>query len=77
MIMSKNKIYDCITFFDENLLVNSRFEILDNVVDYFIVCESCFDHKGERKKIFEVQVDLLSLLLKNKTRILEVRNKTK
>ena len=49
--MNKKKIFDCITFFDENLLVNSRFEILDNVVDYFIVCESRFDHRGERKKI--------------------------
>ena len=24
----QNKIYDCITFFDENLIVNARFEIL-------------------------------------------------
>ena len=49
--MPKNKIYDCITFFDENLLVNSRFEILKDVVDYFIVCESNYDHKGNKKKI--------------------------
>ena len=51
MIMSKNKIYDCITFFDENLLVNSRFEILKDVVDYFVICESNYDHKGNKKKI--------------------------
>ena len=49
--MVKNKIYDCITFFDENLLVNLRFEILNDVVDYFIVCESNFDHKGKKKKL--------------------------
>ena len=49
--MSKNKIYDCITFFDENLLTNSRFEILDKVVDYFVICESKFDHKGDKKKL--------------------------
>ena len=48
--MTRNKIYDCITFFDENLLVNSRFEILKEVVDYFIVCESSYDHKGNKKK---------------------------
>ncbi len=30
--MYKNKIYDCITFFDENLLTNLRFEILNDVV---------------------------------------------
>lgn len=49
--MGNNKVFDCITFFDENLIVNTRFEILDKVVDYFIVCESAFDHKGKKKKI--------------------------
>ena len=49
--MCKNKIYDCITFFDENLLVNARFEILKDVVDFFIVCESRYDHKGKKKKL--------------------------
>ena len=34
------KIFDCLTFFDENFLVNSRFEILNDVVDYFIIVES-------------------------------------
>ena len=32
------KIIDCITFYDENLITNSRFEILKDVVDKFIVC---------------------------------------
>jgi beta-1,4-mannosyl-glycoprotein beta-1,4-N-acetylglucosaminyltransferase len=49
--MYKEKIFDCITFYDENLLVNSRFEILKDVVDYFIVIESNYDHKGDKKKI--------------------------
>ncbi len=47
----KNRIFDCITFFDENLLTNARIEILNNVVDYFVICESKFDHKGNKKKI--------------------------
>ena len=47
----KHKIFDCITFYDENLLVNSRFEILNEVVDYFIICESKYDHKGNKKNI--------------------------
>ena len=46
----KNRIFDCITFFDENLLTNARIEILNNVVDYFVICESKFDHKGNKKK---------------------------
>tara|TARA_B100000035_G_C21014372_1_gene561066 strand:+ start:543 stop:1352 length:810 start_codon:yes stop_codon:yes gene_type:complete len=49
--MNKSKIFDCITFFDENFLTNLRFEILDEVVDNFIVCESKFDHKGNPKPI--------------------------
>ena len=49
--MYKNKIYDCITLYDENLLVNSRFEILNDVVDYFVIVESNFDHKGNKKRL--------------------------
>ena len=48
--MYKKKIYDCITMYNENLLVNSRFEILNEVVDYFIVVESKYDHKNNEKK---------------------------
>jgi len=47
----KNKIYDCITFFQENLQAELRFNILDDVVDQFIVCESRYDHRGLKKKI--------------------------
>ena len=46
-----SKIYDCITFFNENLLVNARFEILNDVVDFFIICESKYDHSGNKKKL--------------------------
>jgi beta-1,4-mannosyl-glycoprotein beta-1,4-N-acetylglucosaminyltransferase len=49
--MNKNKIFDCITFFDENLLVNTRLEILKDVVDYFVICESRYDYRGCKKKI--------------------------
>ena len=45
------KIYDCITFFQENFITNLRFEILDEVVDYFVVCESKYNHRGEKKRL--------------------------
>ena len=45
------KIFDCITFYDENFLVNSRFEILNDVVDYFVIVESKYDHQGRKKKL--------------------------
>ena len=47
----RNKIYDCITFFDNNFMFNLRYNILKNYVDYFIVCESRFDHRGNPKNI--------------------------
>ena len=46
-----SKIFDCITFFNENLMTNLRFEILNDKVDYFIVCESLFDHQGNKKPL--------------------------
>jgi len=49
--MGKPKLYDCITFFDENFLTNLRFEILNKVIDYFVVCESKYDHMGNPKPI--------------------------
>jgi len=45
------KIYDCITFFDEALQAKLRFNILDNYVEKFIVCESVYDHQGGYKGI--------------------------
>ena len=47
----KNKIFDCVTFFQENFITNFRFEVLDQVVDYFVVCESRFDHRGNKKEL--------------------------
>ena len=45
------KVFDCITFFNENFMANLRFEILNDEVDYFLVCESIYDHQGNKKKI--------------------------
>ncbi len=49
-LKDKDKILDCVTFFDNNLMFQIRYNILVNYVDYFIVCESLFDHKGNPKK---------------------------
>jgi beta-1,4-mannosyl-glycoprotein beta-1,4-N-acetylglucosaminyltransferase len=51
--MYKSKIIDCITFFDNNFMFEIRYNILKNYVDYFVVCESRFNHKGiEKNKNF-------------------------
>ena len=34
----------------ENLQMEMRFSILNDVVDKFVVCESIYDHRGNEKK---------------------------
>ena len=46
-----SKIIDCITFFDENYIFDFRYNVIKEFVDYFVICESKFDHKGNSKKI--------------------------
>ena len=48
--MHKNKILDCVTFFDNNFMFEIRYNILSDFVDYFVICESKYDHKGNIKK---------------------------
>ena len=43
------KIYDCFIFFNENLLTEIRLNILNKFVDYFVICESYYDHRGNIK----------------------------
>jgi len=33
----RSKIFDCITFFNENFITNIRFEILNEFVDHFVI----------------------------------------
>ena len=44
------KIYDCFTYLDENFLLDLRFNILNNFVDYFVVVESNRTWQGNKKK---------------------------
>ena len=65
------KIFDCITFFRENFITNLRFEILNDCVDYFVICESHFDHRGKKKKL---NFKLLNKKFKNKIIYLVKKN---
>lgn len=44
------KIYDACIYYDEDILLDLRFNILDKYVEKFIVVESLFTHSGEKKK---------------------------
>ena len=37
--MNRSKILDCITFFDNNFMFEIRYNILKDVVDYFVICD--------------------------------------
>ena len=43
------KIYDCTTFYSEKMMLDLRFNILDENVHKFIIVESSFSHSGEKK----------------------------
>lgn len=45
------KIFDCTTFFDENLMLEVRFNILNEHVDKFVIAEAKYSHSGEKKKL--------------------------
>ena len=50
------KIYDCFMFYDEDMLLDIRLNILDKYVDYFVISESTKTHQGKDKKInFDVK----------------------
>ena len=38
-------------YFDEDLVLDLRFNLLDKYVDYFVIVESKYNHKGEPKKL--------------------------
>ena len=45
-----NKIIDCITFYDNNFIFDFRYKVINEYVDKFVICESIFDHRNERKE---------------------------
>lgn len=43
------EVYDCVMLFNELDMLETRLEILDPVVDHFVVCESAETHSGKGK----------------------------
>ena len=44
-------IYDCFQYFNEDHILDLRFNILDHKVDYFVISESTKTHQGNPKKL--------------------------
>ena len=50
------KIFDCFMYFDEDLVLDVRLNLLNDFVDKFVIIESKYDHKGEKRKpLFDIR----------------------
>tara|TARA_B100000029_G_scaffold80140_1_gene71538 strand:+ start:1322 stop:2215 length:894 start_codon:yes stop_codon:yes gene_type:complete len=45
------KIYDCFQFFDEEMLLDLRLNILNEYIDKFVITEATYMHNGKAKKL--------------------------
>ena len=45
------KIFDCFMYIDEDIVLDLRLNSLDKYVDYFVIIESNFTHKGDKRKL--------------------------
>ena len=45
------KFIDCFMYFDEDMILDIRLNILDKYVSHFIICEANFNHNGTKRKL--------------------------
>ena len=45
------KIFDCTLYYDEDLILETRLNILEKHIHKFVICESTFTHSGKEKKL--------------------------
>lgn len=76
------KVFDCTAYFDEELMMDIRFNILNNHVSKFIVVESRYSHSGKKKKLnfnlkrfSEFKHKILYLVIEDEPKnLLEIKN---
>ena len=45
------KIFDCFMFFDEEQILDLRLNVLSEIVDFFVIVESIYNHRGEQREL--------------------------
>ena len=45
------RFIDCFMYFDEDMILDIRLNILDKFVSHFIICEANFNHNGTNRKL--------------------------
>ena len=49
-------IFDCFMYFDEDMLLDIRLNILDKYVKKFIIVESSFLHSGKKRNLILILI---------------------
>ena len=58
------KIYDCLIYFNEDILLDIRFNYLNKFVDKFVIVESTYTHSGKKRKLlFDIKYKILKYQL--------------
>jgi len=45
------KFIDCFMYYDEDMILDLRLNMLDKFVSYFVICEANFNHNGSKRKL--------------------------
>tara|TARA_A100001011_G_C14292607_1_gene836930 strand:+ start:1842 stop:2657 length:816 start_codon:yes stop_codon:yes gene_type:complete len=45
------KLIDCFMYYDEDVVLDIRLNTLNNLVDFFVICEATRDHAGNKKNL--------------------------
>ena len=45
------RVFDCFMYFNEDVVLELRLNYLDKFVDHFIIVESTFNHRGQKKNL--------------------------
>ena len=49
------KIIDCFMYYDEDMVLDIRLNILNKYVSHFIICEANFNHNGTKREfLFDI-----------------------
>ncbi len=77
------KIFDCFMYYDEDIVLDLRLNILNRYVDKFVIVESKYTHSGEKRKLlfdinkyskFKTKIDYI--ILDNEPENLEIISDT-
>ena len=45
------KIFDCFMYYNEDIILDLRLNYLNKFIDFFVIVESLYNHKGEKKNL--------------------------